>query len=84
MTSADRQIEQWRQQQRRSQRALPVEVGILLLVAVPFLTFMWAVEALPPWPFFIVVGCAAFAVLGDAINILYLRGKLRRAERRAN
>ena len=70
------QIRAWRKHRRQSLCALPVAVVLLGAMVAGSLIFD---RVLPAWLTWILTGGAAFAVLGDTINILFLNRKLRRA-----
>jgi hypothetical protein len=76
----DKQISDWRKHWRQSIQALPVAVGCLAaLCGILFVVNLFV--SVPMWLATLLVGIAAFSVVGDAINIVYLGRKLQRAKR---
>ncbi len=76
----DKQVNEWRRYRRQSIRALPVVIGLLVaLCVILFVVNLYL--PVPTWLAAVLVGIVMFSVLGDAINIVYLGRKLRRAGR---
>jgi uncharacterized membrane protein len=78
--SDEKQIKEWRKHRRQSLAMLPVAIGLLVAVCVVLFIVGRFVDV-PTWLAALLIGMAAFTVLGDAINVVYLGCKLRRAER---
>ena len=75
----DDQINDWRKQRRQSLCFLPLNAGALvaLCALLALLTRWWPV---PFWLACVLIGGLAFVVIGDAINVIVLGRRLRRAE----
>lgn len=78
--SDEKQIKEWRKHRRQSVAMLPVAISLLIVVCVVLLIVGRFVDV-PTWLAGLLIGLSVFTVLGDAINIVYLGRKLRRAER---
>jgi uncharacterized membrane protein len=76
----DEQIAAWRKYRRQSIQALPVAVGFLAAICI-ILFVVNLFVSVPTGLAAVLVGVATFSVLGDALNIVYLGHKLRRAAR---
>jgi uncharacterized membrane protein SirB2 len=76
----DKQISEWRKYRRQSIQALPVVVGCLAVLCGILLVVNLFVSV-PMWLATLLVGMAAFSVVGETINIIYLGRKLQRAKR---
>jgi hypothetical protein len=78
--ATEAQINEWRKYHRQSVKALPYAVGftVVLRGVLSGLSF-WL--PIPNWLTWILVGSCVLSVLTDAINIVYLREKLRAAAR---
>jgi heme A synthase len=74
----DAQVAVWRKYRRQSIQALPVAVGFLAAICI-ILFVVNLFVSVPAWLAVVLVAVAAFSVLGDAINIIYLAHRLRRA-----
>ena len=74
------QVKEWQKFRRQSLQALPIELGLFLIFCgVLFLASRFiSVPTLLVW---LLIGLAGFSVLGDAINVVYLGYKLRRAKK---
>ncbi|HEX8522445.1 MAG TPA: hypothetical protein VF669_09325 [Tepidisphaeraceae bacterium] len=78
--ATEAQLKQWRKYHRQSVQALPVAIGCtVVLCAVLWGLSFWL--TIPIWLTSILVGVSVFSVVMDAINIVYLRGKLGAAAR---
>jgi fatty acid desaturase len=78
----DRQVAQWRRDLRSSIRALPVVLALFAVVVLGLYGLSFWI-AIPIWLTIVLLGAAAFAIVGDGINILVLTLRLRRARRGA-
>jgi hypothetical protein len=75
----DGDIKKMRSALRQSQRALPIELGLVGLVGGLWWLAQRAI-GLPWWGVWIgwvVVGVTAFTAVGDAINVIHLKRRLR-------
>lgn len=66
---------------RQSRRSLPVKIGFALL-SVALLWALHAFAGLPGWAAYALGFVAVYAVVGDAINIPYVKRRLRRLDER--
>jgi glycopeptide antibiotics resistance protein len=80
ITIDDKQVAKWREHYRQSIRVLPVVLCFAIALCLGLLVVNLIV-ALPTWLDAIVAGVAAFSVIGEAINVVYLGRKLDRVER---
>jgi hypothetical protein len=78
--TTEAQLKEWRKYYRQSVRTLPVVFGLTVaLCAVLWGLSFWL--TIPIWLTSILVGVSVFSIVMEAINILYLRRKLRAAAR---
>src|SRR5262245_62934157 len=73
----EKQRADWSKQRRLSLRALPVVIGLLVVVCILLYAATLVVDV-PTWLAIVLVGCLAFTVIGDLVNIAYLTWRLRR------
>jgi hypothetical protein len=79
--ATEAQLKEWRKYYRQSVLALPVVIGFAAVLCA----VLWGLSCcltIPIWLTSTLVGIAIFSVLADAINILYLRAKLRAVARK--
>jgi hypothetical protein len=68
---------------RKSRRSLPVNIGFALL-GVALLWALHAFAGLPGWAAYALGFFAVFGALGDALNIPYVKRRLRRLDERGS
>ncbi len=74
--STDIQIKDFEKAWRRSRRAIPIYLGILVAAAL----ILWLLARffpIPLWLTVILLGLTAFTLIGDIINCFYCARKLR-------
>ena len=74
------EIAEWREHARQSRQALPVGIGCAAVLG----GIAWLAQrrlGLPWWSLVLVGAVAVFGPVGDTINLLVLRRRLRRIER---
>jgi hypothetical protein len=72
----EKTIEEWRKCRRISLRRLPIEAGLFVALCLVLYAVNLIVHV-PVWLATVLIGMAAFSVIGDATNAVYLGWKLR-------